>query len=84
MSPGTADRTLSVSLCREFGIDQLPMFAALAQERRYNAEMDAVISEYRRVQSSRPVTAEERFDLRAAFGPGEILVNALTGRKVRT
>jgi hypothetical protein len=46
-------------------------------------ETAAFIREYRKSQASRPVSAEERFEMEAAFGKGATVVNVITGRKVR-
>lgn len=57
-----------------------PCFQAL-EEGNENA---AFIANYRKVNANRPVSDEERFEMRAAFGPGVEVVNVLTGRKHRT
>jgi hypothetical protein len=44
-----------------------------------NKEQQAFIDAYRR-NHDRPATEEERFELRAAFGPGARVVNIITGR----
>lgn len=44
-------------------------------------ELDAFLAEYRAQQPAEP-TAEERFEMRAAFGIGARIVNIITGRAV--
>jgi hypothetical protein len=58
-----------------------PMPAAL--QKRYDEHTSAVIAKYVKSQKGREVSAEERFEMRAAFGPGTEVVNVFTGRKVR-
>lgn len=48
-----------------------------------DAETSAFLAEYRAARANGP-TAEERFEARAAFGPGVDLVDVVTGRKWRT
>lgn len=47
-----------------------------------NAEQAAFLAEYR--ANYKGPSAEERFEARAAFGPGHELVNIITGHKWRT
>lgn len=42
------------------------------------------LSRYRAQQANRQVTAEEAYEMRAAFGPGVNVVDVITGRKYRT
>lgn len=46
-------------------------------------ETAAFVAEYRKAQKGRRVSAEERAEMRAAFGRGTTVVNILTGRKTR-
>lgn len=58
------------------GIDvEAATAARLADTRR-------VIEQYRRNQG--PASDEERYEMRAAFGAGEEVVNVITGRRTRT
>lgn len=45
------------------------------------AEVEADIEEYRRTR--RPPSAEELDEMRAAFGAGTVVVDALTGEKIK-
>jgi hypothetical protein len=44
---------------------------------------DAFFAEYRRRQPAKP-SAEAMYEMRAAFGPGQVIVDVITGRRVRT
>lgn len=46
-------------------------------------ETDAFLTDYRK-RNSGPVSAEQRAEMRAAFGPGATVVNVLTGRRTQT
>ena len=51
-----------------------------ADQAAYKAETAAFLTEYREQQRNREPSAEELFEMRAAFGPGERVVNVITGR----
>lgn len=67
-----------IALAVAAGIDVDPAACDAAR----SAEMDAFLAVYR-ANHQRP-TAEERFEMRAAFGPGQTVVNMITGRRTRT
>lgn len=54
-----------------------------ACDKARDEETQAFLAEYRR-NNDRPATAEERFEMRAAFGPGVEVVNMITGRRTQT
>jgi len=56
--------------------------AATSEEFRLK-ELDAFLAEYRESQKNRSAEeiAESRMEARAAFGPGETIVNAITGER---
>jgi hypothetical protein len=56
--------------------------AATSEEFRLK-EQDAFLAEYRESQKNRSAEeiAESRIEARAAFGPGETIVNAITGER---
>lgn len=71
--------------------DMLGDFEALglidaATRSRSTAQRAADNAAFARARSRRPrrVSAEERFEMRAAFGPGVEVVNVLTGDRCRT
>jgi hypothetical protein len=47
------------------------------------ADTTAFLAEYREAQKNHTPSAEEMFEMRAAFGPGTTVVNVITGRKTR-
>jgi hypothetical protein len=49
------------------------------QQAERDAEVTAFLAEYRAAAAGRPVSAEQRAEERAAFGPGVKLVNVITG-----
>lgn len=65
--------------CQEYGI---PCNPAL-QKRAIEKHMDEVIARYKATQPAEP-SAEEQYEMRAAFGPGKEVVDVITGRKWRT
>ena len=42
------------------------------------------LAEYRRQNADRPLSGEDRFEMLAAFGPGETVVDLITGQKWET
>lgn len=55
-----------------------------AQKLLISKHTDWVVAEYKRQQRMREQTAEEAFELRAAFGPGVKVINVLTGERKTT
>ena len=54
-----------------------------AQQDAYDKDLAAFVKAYRKRQPRRP-SAEERFEARAAFGPGVQVVDVFSGRKFTT
>lgn len=52
-------------------------------EAAYEAETSQVLAEYRKAQVTEP-SAEQRFEMLAAFGPGTEVVDVISGRRHRT
>lgn len=50
-----------------------------ATKKAADAEFDAFLTEYRK--NARPATGEQLAEMRAAFGPGEVVVDVLTGQE---
>lgn len=69
-----------VDACQEYAI---PADLA-AQAAARDAELTAFAAAYRAARRGRRPSAEERYELRAAFGPGQTVVNVLTGERTRT
>ena len=49
-----------------------------------DAETSSFLAEYRLSERYRPISTEEAYEMRAAFGPGIEVVNVITGRRHRT
>ena len=47
-------------------------------------ETAAFLAEYQEAEKGRKLTAEETYELKAAFGPGATVVNIITGRRIKT
>ena len=54
------------------------------QKAARDADTAAFVKRYRAQRRNRKLTAEQRFEMRAAFGPGETVVDVITGQKWRT
>ena len=54
------------------------------QQWGYSAYLDKALGQYRKAQANHKPSAEEVFEMRAAFGPGKTVVNIITGRCTRT
>lgn len=48
-----------------------------------SADLDAFCAEYRKAQANRKPSAEEMFEMRAAFGPGAEVVDVISGRRIQ-
>jgi len=49
-----------------------------------NRDTDAFVARYREARRNYVPSAEEQFEMRAAFGPGETVVDVITGQTFRT
>lgn len=70
-----------IEVARELGL--ITAEEAIASDAERAREMRAFLAEYRRLQSPTP-SAEEQFEMRAAFGPGETVIDVLSGRRWTT
>ena len=70
---------ITVQTCKEHDIPCDPV----AQEAAYQDHLDKFLASYRANQPAEP-SAEEKFEMRAAFGPNADVVDVITGRKWRT
>jgi hypothetical protein len=83
MVGGTEFRPFGEWLCRDFGV----LWAwTPVQEAAYEAHTSAIIADYRaaRANMTDEQRAEEAFEMRAAFGPGETVVDVFTGERFYT
>ena len=55
-----------------------------AQGRERAKQVTEQMAAYRRANKGRKRTAEEMFEMRAAFGPGETVVDVITGDRFQT
>ena len=53
------------------------------QQAAYDVESSRSIASYKAARAKHGYSDEERFEMRAAFGPGAEVVDCLTGQKVR-
>lgn len=74
------DNVCPLDACKEYGI---PCDVSM-QDAARQKEVAEFVASYRKSQRGRKLSAEERYEMRAAFGPGQTVVNVLTGRRYRS
>lgn len=47
-------------------------------------ETDKVLADYRKRNANRKLSAEEQYEMSAAFGPGQTVVDIITGQRFKT
>jgi hypothetical protein len=52
-------------------------------QKAYDEATSKFFAEYRKAQANRKPTAEELYEMKAAFGEGTTVVNVITGRKIK-
>ena len=62
------------------GAKGINLEACRKERKRQN---DEFFARYREAQKNRQPSAEEMFEMRAAFGPGAEVVDVITGRKIK-
>jgi len=67
----------------EYGVTALAGYDRVVQAAAREREITAAVERYRAVRAARGYSAEERAEMRAAFGPGADVVDVLTGKRVR-
>ena len=72
-------RVVDPGICRQYGWD-----CPAGQAAAYDKYCERVAAEYHAARRNTPVSHEEAYEMRAAFGPGVEVVNVITGRKFRT
>jgi len=65
-------------------LDTLPKFNQERMNSLRAQETAAFLAEYREAMKNHVPSAEEQFEMRAAFGPGETVVNVITGQRYHT
>jgi len=73
------DAVISPSLWKEYGWGDAPK----EQASEYSAYTRAVIESYRSSRKNYIPSREEQFEMRAAHGPGKILVDVFTGQRFK-
>jgi hypothetical protein len=74
------DKVLMLETCEEYGVP----CDKVAQAAARSAELDKFFEEYRKQRKNHQPSAEEQFEMEAAFGPGVEVVNIITGQRFRT
>ena len=59
------------------------LFDEEASKAAEEAETAAFLQSYRKRQANRRISAEERYEMQAAFGKGATVVDVITGRTIR-
>ena len=67
----------------QYGIDKLPGFDKALHDRIRDEQTDRILADYRESMKGYKPSAEELFEMRAAFGPGATLVDVITGKKFK-
>ena len=67
----------------EYGIDKLPGFNQELHNQVRNEQTSSFLADYKEKMKNHKPSAEELYEMRAAFGPGATVVNIITGKKVR-
>jgi hypothetical protein len=66
------------------GFFEMPGFDYKKQREAREADTTTFLAEYRERMKNYVPSGEEMFEMRAAFGPGEEVVNVITGQRFRT
>lgn len=67
----------------EYGIDRLPGFNKSLHDQARDGQTASFLAEYRERMKNHKPSAEELYEMRAAFGPGATVVNMITGKRVK-
>ena len=62
--------------------DEADLECPQIQRGAYDADLDKWTEKYKKHMEKHEHSAEELFEMRAAFGEGETVVNVLTGKKI--
>ena len=71
------DAVIEVKTCSEYGIPCDPA----AQQAAHDQYVDGVLAQYRAAMANYRPSAEEQYEMRAAFGAGKTVVDVITGQK---
>lgn len=67
----------------EYGIDKLPDFNKELHDLIRKDQNNSFLSGYYESMKNHKPSAEELYEMRAAFGPGATVVNLITGKKTK-
>mgnify|MGYP003348563254 CR=1 FL=1 len=79
----TNDRVPPADAIVSYGIDKLPNFSKEAHDETRSTETQAFLANYRKQMENWEPSAEERYEMRAAYGSGSTVVNMITGKKYK-
>lgn len=66
-----------------YGIDKLPGFDKALHDSIRSEQTSSFLADYAEKMKSWEPSAEELYEMRAAFGPGATVVNVVTGKRVK-
>lgn len=66
-----------------YGIDKLPGFDKALHDKVRDEQTAQSLAEYRERMKDYVPSAEELAEMRAAFGPGQTVVDVITGRRIQ-
>jgi hypothetical protein len=72
------DRPVPMDVFRDAGVEP-----PAGQQAAVTAHTDANLAAYRKAMENHVPSAEEMFEMRAAFGPGATVVNVITGKETK-
>lgn len=67
---------------RDYKIDQLPGFDKAAHDAERDAEITEALEAYRSYRENQGYSDEEMYEMSAAFGPGVMVVDVITGKRI--
>lgn len=73
---------LMQDVIRDYGFANIPGFDAEAHQAAYDADAADFFARYREMRATHGYSAQERAEMRAAFGAGEIVVDVVTGQRI--
>jgi hypothetical protein len=68
---------------KDYGIDKLPNFDKARHDQVRDQQTAEFLDSYRKKMESWEPSAEEMYEMRAAYGKGATVINLITGRKYK-
>jgi hypothetical protein len=81
---GEEFRPIDLDICRDYALEQLPEFNRELQQQVVSNNAKNFFQNLRAANVGRVLSAEERFEARAAFGPNAKYIDLRTGQTHRT